>query len=120
MGLGSEFEESGTAKAQIKATDRLSQVEDGLEAQQRYKRTYHVEEFFGLLIGTLLLATLVFLIFDRSLAGYAGAMFVVATFGYAGVKIWSIRSMRKKRAEDLRLLAIERDATEKSTEAKDA
>ncbi|WP_306145020.1 hypothetical protein [Roseibium sp. MMSF_3412] len=120
MDRGSEFEESGIEQAQIKATERLLQVQDGLEAQQRYKRTYHVESFFGPLLGTLLVATLVLLIVDRSLVGYAGVMFVVATLGYVAVKVWNTRSTRKKRAEDLRLMAIERDKTENETEAKNA
>ncbi|WP_029065587.1 hypothetical protein [Labrenzia sp. DG1229] len=120
MGRGSEFQELGIAQSQITAAKTRMQGTQGLEAQHRYMRFYLAELFFGTLFGMLLFATVAFWIIDRSVVAYAAWPLTVATIGYVATKVWRSVAMRKKRAEDLRLMASEKDKTENETEAKNA
>lgn len=120
MGRGAEFQELGIAQSQMTAAKARMNSAQGLEAQHRYMRAYLAELFFGTLFGILSFASLYLLIFDQSLAPYALAPMTVAAVGYVGTKVRRNVQIRKKRAEDLRQLAIERDKTENETEAKNA
>jgi hypothetical protein len=120
MGRGSEFLELGIAQAQINAAKHRMSGANGLEAQHRYMRSYLAELLLGTLFGMLLLASAYFLFFDRSLLAYTAWPLAVSAFGYIAMKVRQRAKIRKKRAEDLRQLAIEKDKTDSDTEAKNA
>lgn len=120
MGRGSEYEELGIAQAQITAAKTRMSGKNGLKAQHRYVRLYLVELLFGVLFGMLLFASAIFWISDQSLVAYAVWPLIVVTIGYVAIKIWNVVAVRKKRAEDLRHLAIVREKTENETEANNA
>lgn len=120
MGRGSEFQELGIAQSEITAAGRRMAGPGGIHAQHRYLHEHTVEVFFGTLIGMLLFALMLFWIFDPKLVPYAAWSLAVVSVGFVACKIWRIHALRKKRAEDLRLLAIKRDKTENDTEAKNA
>jgi hypothetical protein len=120
MGRGSEFQELGMAQAQITAAKHRMSCDNGLEAQHSYMSFYLAELLFGSLFGILLFTSALFLFSDRSLLAYSAWPLAVSAFGYITTKSWQIAKLRRKRTEDLRQLAIEKDNTDSDTEAKNA
>ncbi|QFT00005.1 hypothetical protein FIV06_21425 [Labrenzia sp. THAF191b] len=120
MGHGSETHDLAVAQSQILAAKRRMEGQDGLQDQGKYMHLYLSELIFGTVFGILLFVSFLLIFVDRQMAVYAAGFTAVIALAHVAVKTRKVITTRKKRAEDLRQLAIEKEKTNETTEANNA